>query len=424
MSAPYPHGVTAVVNSPQQHLIVIGDSVDALPQLESEFAGRVDLVYIDPPFDHGDGGRRGSQRRFPYADRRGAGWAGFMRERLALVKPLLARRAPIAVSIGHRRLHETALLLADVFEGYEVVTITVDRRRAPADRLGVQQTAEYILIAVPPGGRLGAPGLTAGAPRNGWGGLALSGYDATDYPNQVYPIIVDVDTTRIVRIGETAISGTLHEPVVDLLPNQIAIWPVTREGKPAVWRVSKATAEELLQAGLIRAQKPRMPGNVQPFTMQFVASGTRARIASGEVATFGLDERGAIVIDRVQPVGAGVPAVWRGSGYETRAGSARLDELIGSDHGFAYPKSPTLIADIIRCCVGSNRAATVLDFFAGSGSTLDAICQLNNSDGGARRGVLIQLDEGDIVQRVLIPRATAVVAGAGGTLLSREVPSA
>ncbi|MEI2268112.1 site-specific DNA-methyltransferase [Microbacterium sp. No. 7] len=410
-------------NSPQPHILVIGDSVDALPALRAEYAVRVDLVYIDPPFDHGDGGRRGSQRLFPYSDRRGADWAGFMQARLALVKPLLTKRAPVAVSIGHRRLHETAILLADAFEGYEVVTITVDRRRAPADRVGVQQTAEYILIAVPPRVRLGAPGLTSGAPRNGWGGLALSGYDATDYPNQVYPIVVESKSSRVVRIGESRAAEMTSSSEFAVRDGEVAIWPVTRDGKKAVWRIAKETAEDLLRAGLIRAQKPRMPGNVQSFTMQYVASGTRDRIEKGEVATFGLDARGALSIDRVQPVGAGVPAIWRGPDYETRAGSKRLEELIGEGHGFPYPKSPALIADIIRCCTGANERAVVLDFFAGSGSTLDAVCQLNTADGGTRQAVLVQLDESEIVERVLLPRVRAVVADADATLLVRELPA-
>ncbi|WP_433718630.1 DNA methyltransferase [Microbacterium laevaniformans] len=406
--------MTPGASSPHpSHLIAIGDNAAVLPRLHADLAGAVDLVYIDPPYDHGDGGRRASQKRFAYEDRRQGDWAGFIRDRLELAKPLLATHAPVAASIGHRRVHELARLMADVFTGYEIVTITIDLRRAPADRLGVQRIAEYLLIAVPADVRLGAPGLTKGETRNGWNGFALSGYTAEQYPNQVYPLLVDKATRRIVEIGPSVKTMDANfEAAVDVPDGCVPIWPITRDGKDAVWRVARETAVQLHADGMLRAQKPHMPGNVQPFTIQYVTTGTRKRITSGEIGTHGLDNRGALIIDRVAPAGAGVPSIWRGEGYETRAGTERLDELIGPDHGFAYPKPPMLVADVIRATTNGNTAAVVLDFFAGSGTTLDAVCALNSADGGTRRAILVQQEEDDIVDRVLIPRARAVVAGA------------
>lgn len=402
------------------HLLAVGENLVALDSLVEELRGQVDVVYIDPPYDHGDGGRRGSQRLFAYADRRAEGWAEFIRRRLELSRPLLAPHAPYAVSIGHRRVHELARIMAEVFLGYEIVMITVDLRRAPVDRLGVQRTADYVLIAVPPEVRLGAPGMTKGESRNGWNGFALSGFGEQDYPNQVYPIFVDPTDGRILGAGVSVKQASLGAPANFFPAGSVAIMPITRDGKRAVWRNARESFDQLHAAGMVRAQRPHMPGNVQSFTIQYVAAGTRRRIASGEIPVDGRDGRGTIIMGRVEPEGRGVPAIWSGAGYETRAGSERLEHLIGPDHGFAYPKPLQLIEDIVRACTGGRRDAIILDFFAGSATTLDAVAHLNAQDGGSRRAILVQLDEGDIVDRVTIPRANAALAEHGGRLEVRR----
>jgi adenine-specific DNA-methyltransferase len=389
-----------------QHLLLTGDNLEVLPALYGELQAAVDVAYLDPPYDHGDGGRRGSQRHFAYNDTRGESWGGWLAARLEAMKPLLSERAPVAVSIGYRRVHELAGILARVFPDHELVTITVDLRRSPTDRIGVKRTAEYVLIAVPPGARLGAAGFTKGDTTDGWSGFTLSGFDKNDYPNQVYPIYVHRDTGRIVRIGASAAQGS----DMGAAPDEIGIMPLTRDGKKAVWRRSQESAQQLLAAGHIRADKPRMQ-NVQPFTIKYISAGVRRRIEAGSISTHGFDERGAIILDTaVSPEGAGVPTVWSGAGFETREGSKRLEELIGQGHGFAYPKPVRLISDIITVCTGGNPDAVVLDIFGGSGTTIDAAHQLNVQDGGSRRAILIQLDEGNVVD-VLRRRAEAVLGG-------------
>lgn len=393
------------------HLVAIGDNAVVLPQLEAELAGQVDIVYIDPPYDHGDGGRRGSQKLFAYTDRRETAWTDYIRDRLTVAKPLLSPAAPIAVSIGWRRVHQLAAILTEIFPAHELVTITIDQGRAPTDAVGVQRSAEYVLIAVPPGIRLGAPGFTQGEVRNGWSALTLASHQPDDYPNQHYPVWVETATGRVLGAGPSAKQLADGAEPIAATQDVTEIWPVTTAGKPVIWRVARETFEALHALGMVRADQPRQPGNPQPYVIKFVATGTRKRIDAGEIATHGLDARGALRIDPVPPAGEAIPAVWRGDHYATRAGTARLDELLGHGHGFAYPKSPALIRDIIRACTGARSDAVVLDFFAGSGSTLDAVHELNAADGGTRRAVLVQQAEGDIVENVLLPRVAAVLGG-------------
>lgn len=417
-----PQGWESMSTTPApEHLAVIGDIAAVLPQLVGELAGKVTAVYIDPPYDHSDGGRRGSQRLFAYADRREGAWADFIRDRITMALPLLNPAAPVAVSIGHRRVHELAMILTGLLPTYELVTITVDQGRAPTDAVGVQRSAEYVLIAVPPGVRLGAPGFTSGEVRTGWSAMTLASHPSTDYPNQHYPVFVDETTGRIVGVGPSTKQLAGGAAPVDPPAGSVPILPITNTGKDVVWRISWETFTELYEAGMVRADRPRMPGNRQPFVVKYVTAGTRKRIAAGEIATHGRDEHGARVLDRVSPEGAAVPSVWRGDQYTTRAGTIRLDQLLGHGHGFAYPKAPALVADILTACTGGARDAVILDFFAGSGTTLDAVHALNAADGGTRRAILIQQDEGTIVDTVLLPRAHAVLAGSPTRIETRRV---
>ena len=105
-----------------------------------------------------------------------------------------------------------------------------------------------------------------------------------------------------------------------------------------------------------------------------------------------------------------MPTIWTRSEHHTSKGTARLRELIGPNR-FPYPKSPALVADILRVACGGKRDAVILDPFAGSGTTLDALVTLNGEDGGRRRGVLVTNDEGGIYEEILLPRAAALGFG-------------
>lgn len=398
-----------------------GDNLDVLPHLSADWAGRVDAVVIDPPYDTG---RRPSWKHgLAYTDTRDD-WPAFMAERLEACKPLLAPHAPVAVSIGPERVHELWFELRRAFPEHDVVTITVDTGGTSTSR-GVQRRAEYLLIAVPPGVTLGGDGFTEGNVRSAFDAMTLSSFDKGSYPNQVYPVYVQRDTLRVVGAGPSvkqlidqgAWDGDPGEfPFDDEHAGQIpdgcaAIWPVTSRGqvKHVVWRMARETFDEQLAAGHVRAIANRSTKHTQPATIQYLMAGVLRRIAAGEIAVLGRDANGVLEVGPAKPAGAAVPTIWAKPAYATRNGTQRLDELLGTGHGFAYPKPVELIADIVRATCGSRHDAVVLDFFAGSATLMDALAQLN-ADGGTRRALMVTSPEHGIVDRVTIPRMAAVAA--------------
>lgn len=398
------HGRTVRVgDAAHPHVLIEGDSLSVLPKIADE-VGPVDVVYLDPPYNTGKEG-------WLYEDGHDD-WVSFIREALVAVRGALAPGGVVAASIGHQRVHHLALLLAEVFPSHRIHTITVEVSGGKSGR-GIRQVAEYVLLAVPAGFR---PGVLPWAgekreARQPWEGLTLSTAPAGRWPNQVYPIIVDRGARRIVRIGASMQDdgdGLFSQDVVTPADgDSVALWPVTRHGVRCSWRLARGTAVAAAERGHLRIDPTRMPGNPNPFSAKYLPAGVAARLEAGELDVIGRDDNGVLVFAPAAPASTDVPTIWRRSEHHTANGTARLRELIGPNR-FPYPKSPALVADILRVASGGKRDAVILDPFAGSGTTLDAVAALNRSDGGERRCVLVTNDEGGTYEEILLPRAVAL----------------
>lgn len=403
------------------HLLVERDNIDALPALAGELADQVDLAYLDPPYGRADPTRNSSRHVVAYTDhRRGEAWTAWLRPRLAALTPALAPRGVVAASVDHHHLHALAALMQEVWPDCELVTITIAHAvPRPADALGVRHDASYVLLSVPPEVRLRSPGHRHGArPRSAWSPLLLTGHTAARYPRQTYPIWVDRETLRIVGAGQSVHqlreAGLIDDPATfdytDIEPAPegcVSIWPLTRHGRRGVWRLTRTSCDEAVAGGWVSAVRSHMPGAQHGVGIRALPRGVRARIEVGEIEAHGRDPvTGALIVGDVTSAGDGTPTVWSGGHLENRAGTERLHELIGDGHGFGFPKPVGLLIDVLRA-TGSRRDAIVLDPFAGSGTTADAVMQLNAVDGGLRRAVLIQSSEAGIFDRVTVPRVMA-----------------
>lgn len=105
--------------------------------------------------------------------------------------------------------------------------------------------------------------------------------------------------------------------------------------------------------------------------------------------------------------------IWIDSKYDTGAGGKALKSTLGKSGLFSSPKPPEYLKDIIR--IGARNNGVILDFFAGSGTTGQAVLELNNEDGGHRQFILCTNNENGIAEKVTYPRIKAVVEGYGNT---------
>ncbi len=122
-----------------------------------------------------------------------------------------------------------------------------------------------------------------------------------------------------------------------------------------------------------------------------MSAGVIKKIKSGEVVTKGRDEiNGTYILDSYMSEGSDIPTIWTEKEFYTTKGSGQIEAIMGNKD-FPYPKPLTLITEVLRACTDEN--SLILDFFAGSGTTLNAVNLLNDQDGGYRRCILVTNNE-------------------------------
>jgi adenine-specific DNA-methyltransferase len=262
-------------------------------------------------------------------------------------------------------------------------------------------------------------------------------------PNLVYPIEVDRETRKIVGAGPSLKDrldsgeslGDLdawRPPANDTLNGNPVVWPILDSGEVTTWQVSPTGLTQLIANGYVRVRDPKQPGP-RPFTLSYIKSGTQKQVESGDLSIEGHDESGAVILSG--GARTTIPkTTWKVASHDARLyGTTMLRSLLGTT-AFTYPKSPYAVVDTLKSIVGDNPNALIVDFFAGSGTTLQAVSILNRLDEGQRRCVLVTNNEvpndaavglrekglspGDaeweangIAQAVTMPRVTACLTG-------------
>jgi adenine-specific DNA-methyltransferase len=185
------------------------------------------------------------------------------------------------------------------------------------------------------------------------------------------------------------------------------VWPVLDSGEVSTWQVSSTSLPKLQEDGFVRVRKSTSDSGPRAFSIQYVKSGNRKKVFSGEVEIIGREPGGAYILQG--GARSSVPkSTWKVATHDARQyGTTMLRNILGST-SFTYPKSPYATADALRSVLSDRQDALILDFFAGSGTTLQSTLMLNNEDGGSRRCILVTNNE--------IPNeATSVLSSAGFT---------
>ena len=210
-------------------------------------------------------------------------------------------------------------------------------------------------------------------------------------PNQFYPIYVDKVTNRIVDIGKPIMEGVDRFSVPDK-PGCVTVFPVRDDGTEMNWGALRDEALDRLSKGYMKVTSYN-PNKPQPYAISYLTGGTIKKIESGEAVIEGYDERGGI--KGYFPSGKPkMPTThWNKQTHKaTTYGTLLLNSIIGHQR-FDYPKSLYAVEDCLRIFVGNKPDALILDFFAGSGTTLHAVNLLNAEDGGNRRCIIVTNNE-------------------------------
>lgn len=342
-----------------RHTVVEGENLAALRLLEPDLAGRVGMIYLDPPYNTGEAmayrdayrGDDGCAR----ARRHGA-WLSMMAPRLVLARRLLRDDGILFVSIDDHEVAHLRLLLDEVFGEASFLGTFVWRRRTGALDAVSNCSAdhEYVLCYTKATGRLAGEARTFERYRN-----------PDDDPRG--PWIAD-------NLSANKPGGDTHYPITDPATGH-EYWPPPGR----CWPYNRRTMARKIAEG--RVLFPSRAGG-SPMLKRFQREARRThRPVSTWIASPGdpADEGAA------DPA----PAARLVSGLTTE-GTRELKRLLG-ERAFTYPKPVSLLRGLVA--QASRGDDLVLDFFAGTGTTAQAVLEANAADGGSRRFCCIQQAE-------------------------------
>lgn len=404
---PYLQPIDTVCNAPDSdlwHTLIEADNYHALQLLEYLYAGKVDCIYIDPPYNTG---ARDWKYNNDYVDSgdsyRHSKWLSFMQKRLLLAKKLLnPKDSVLIVTIDEKEYLHLGCLLEEMFPAARVQMISSVINPGGASRFNAfNRTNEFVFFVMfGDSAPLALPlanewkGNIKGSSRDTlrWRELRRTGTNArrVDRPNLFYPIYISMDGTKILGVGDSPSFDDDYKNWSVPYENAVALFPISPTGEESNWRLSASKLMEVYKKGFVRLGKFRYANT----SISFLAEGERQKVEQGLFPIIGRKDDGSIIVDDSQYEAKYIPGTqwWIASHDATQNGTKVLNTIF-HEKRFAFPKSLYAVHDAIRFFVANKPNALVVDFFAGSGTTLHAVNLLNAEDGGHRRCIMVTNNE-------------------------------
>ena len=351
------------------HILIEGDNLEALATLAYTHEGKIDIIYIDPPYNTGN-------NDFIYNDSyvdkedsyRHSKWLSFMSRRLRIAKKLLSDYGVIFISIDDNEQADLKILCDSIF-----LPSNFWRKKSgggQTDRYFVTEH-EYILVY-------------QATNKFCWKDIQI------EKSRKNYKYQDEKGSYNLIKLEKWGSSAhkedrpSMYFPIKN--PDGEDFYPVAPDGKAGRWRVGVKKMQTLIKDNLIEWK------NGIPYEKDYYSE--------TEVKTKTQKSRSILY-----NVG------------ETGDGSNLLTNIFREKDVFQNPKPLSLIKELIS----HNSANYILDFFSGSGTTLHATMQLNAEDGGNRQCILITNNENNICENITYKRNQLVINGYTD-LNNEEVP--
>ena len=336
------------------NILIEGDNYHALSVLNYTHKGKIDVIYIDPPYNTGNG------EGFIYNDKivdredafRHSKWISFMEKRLSLAKNLLKSNGFIFISIDDNEYSQLKLLCDEIFGEKNFISNFIRKKKGTSTNVsGVQVSplADYVLCY----------GKSSSSKIN----LRVFSKE-----NRIYPFNDEDGNYRKTIIEKKDIGGYARASMkFDILGQS------PRKGKR--WQIGEVTARELEEKGRFVLENEVIKLKIYDFEDKDTTS------AQPNI---------------LEDVGS------------TDSAQKALDSLIGKKGVFDNPKPIELMCHLITISE-KNKNTIILDFFAGSGTTAHSVLELNKLDDGKRKFILCTNNENNICSEVCYPRVKKVI---------------
>lgn len=346
------------------HILIEGDNLEALTTLAYTHEGKIDVIYIDPPYNTGN-------KDFVYNDSfvdkedsyRHSKWLSFMSRRLKIAKRLLSDKGVIFISIDDNEQAQLKMLCDEIFGSNNLCGQFIWRKKSGGGQTDAFFVTEHEYILV----YQASQNFIWLDPQEE---KSVSDYRYSDAIGQ-YNLI------KLEKWGSSAHREdrpSMYFPIKD--PTNNDYYPVAPDKKEGRWRVGLKKMEYLIQNNLIEWK------NGIPYEKDyFNEDNTKSKTIKSRSILYSIGETGD--------------------------GSNLLTDVLGQKDMFPNPKPISLIKFFLI----HNHVNYVLDFFAGSGTTLHATMQLNAEDGGHRQCILVTNNENGICENVTYERNKRVIEG-------------
>ena len=387
------------------HTVINAENFHALEMLTYTHRGKVDAIYIDPPYNTGakdwkyNNDYVGSDDAYRHSK-----WLEMMERRLIIARELLNPEDSVLIcTIDEKEYLRLGLLLEQVFPEARIQMITVMTNKKGSTRVGsFSRRDEYIFILF-----FGSSFITASdddmitpqgrqsVRKTIWNSLLRRGADGSsraESPNLFFPFYVSIESGKIMRVGESLHLGVDRNTVKAPDGMRLA-WPIRSDGSEGRWQVSATTAAAMLQEGTIKS------GRYNPerkcYAINYLKRGQLNDLASGKLVRVGTDEVGAGIFEYQDKIttNAQPGTIWVRESHDASIYGSTLLRGVIPGRRFPFPKSLYAVEDTLRFFVKTKPNAIVLDFFAGSGTTAHAVMRLNKQDGGQRQCICVTNNE-------------------------------
>lgn len=402
---PYLKPLDSVCNAPDSdlwHTLIEADNYHALQLLEYLYAGKVDCIYIDPPYNTG---AKDWKYNNDYVDcndaYRHSKWLSFMQRRLQLAKKLLnPADSVLIVTIDEKEYLHLGCLLEEMFPEARMQMITTVISAKGVVRTGQLSRVEEYIFILEWGGSCVCSSIynmlddevKKESDRSiEWLGFRRRAPQAkrNSRPNQFYPIYVNNVDGKIASIGDVVQHGIDRNSI--FVPDGCtALWPLSKDGDERLWSLVPEQARLNFEKGYLKVNNWNSAN--KSGTVYYLPSGTIKDIENGKATIVGYNTDGSVEA-KYHSEGTTPPKrVWNMKTHNAETyGTNILNAIIGKR--FDYPKSLYAVHDVIRFFVANKPNAIIVDFFSGSGTTLHAVNLLNAEDGGHRRCIMVTNNE-------------------------------
>lgn len=377
------------------HILIEGDNLEALTALSYTHEGKIDVIYIDPPYNTGAKNWKYNNSFVESEDAfRHSKWISWIRKRLVIARRLLKNTGIIVATIDDYEYAQLRLIMDEVFreENYLATVVIKNNPSGRSTVRGFSINHEYALFYSKSEhstlGRLSHSDEQKSRYSEKdnvgyfeWENFRKNGTDSDrkDRPKQFFPIYID-KTSEHLRIPDLEWDDDTRQYRFDesLQNDEVVLWPLSPEGTEKVWKYGLERTRTILDQIMVKKKQ----GRYELYRKKY------------------LNDEGSL------------PRTWWDKAeYSARDNGTRaLTNIFGPTKVFDFPKAPEAVKDSLKAA-NLQPNGIVLDFFAGSGTTLHATMQLNAEDGGHRQCLLVTNNENQICEQVTYERNRRVIQG-------------